>query len=110
MEKLLNSRRARCLSTLTVSRRMGPQNPEKLAGCLCRTVLHTSFHLPAPRASPFIGTPLLPAHQGNVGAAKAKPLRRAESNGNRRGSDRLEAPPHSVLSVAWPQDGKLVAH
>lgn len=70
--------------TLTVSRRTGPQNPEEPAGSLCRTALRTSFLFQHPE--PLLpAEPSAPSPSGECGRCK-------ESDGNRRGADRLEAP------------------
>lgn len=109
MEKLLNSLRALCLSTITVSRWVDPQNPRGAGRILVR---HGPSHhlpgagcLPSTRSLPFQQNPSPPTPSGECGCWEGKAT--LESDGNRRGSDRLEAlssgTVSSVLSAAWPQ-------
>lgn len=71
----------------------GPSHLLPGTGCLAST-----------QSLSFQRNPSSPTPSGECGLWKGKAT--PESDGNRRGSDRLEALSSRVLSAAWPQDGR----
>lgn len=87
---------------------------EEPAGSLCRTVLRTSFPgagcLASTQSLSFQRNPSSPNPIRGMWVLERQSHSGEQSDGNRRGSDRLEAlssgTVSSVLSAAWPQDRK----
>lgn len=117
MEKLLNSLRALCLSSFTVSRWMDSPNPRGAGripvqdGASHR--LPGAGYLPSAHSLSLLQNPSSPTPSRGCGRWKGKATQ--ESDGNRRGSDRLEAlssgtVSSSALSSLAPGQESVVVH
>lgn len=114
MEKLLNSFRALCPSTFPVSRWMGSQNPRGAGRILVQdgpSHLLPRGRLPCQHPESLLSAePLFSNPIRGMWVLERQSHSGEQSDGNRRGSDRLEAlssgTVSSVLSAAWPQDRK----